>query len=321
VEFRNVGTSGLRVSAIGLGCNNLGGRLDRAASLAVVHAALEHGITLFDTADRYPLTGAGRSEELLGEALGARRGDVIVATKFGLPMDAEHKLKGASRRYIMNAVDASLRRLQTDYIDLYQLHTPDPLTPIDETLRALDDLVKAGKVRYVGCSNFAPWQITDASWTAKTRGFAPFVSMQAEYSLMTREPERELMPAMQSAGVGFLPYFPLASGLLTGKYRVGQAAPQGTRLTQPGALARQFMHGDKVALAERLLTFSEERGHTVLELAFSWLLQQPTMASVIAGASNEAQIVANVSAGGWQLTGDDLHAIDAIVPPPSTTAH
>jgi aryl-alcohol dehydrogenase-like predicted oxidoreductase len=236
-------------------------------------------------------------------------------------MDTEGRLKGASRRYIMHAVEASLRRLGTDYIDLYQIHAPDPLTPIDETLRALDDLVTAGKVRYVGCSNFAPWQITDASWTANTRGYAPFVSMQAEYSLLAREPERELIPAMRAAGVGFLPYFPLASGLLTGKYRAGQPAPEGTRLTRPGVLAQQFLREDKVALAERLITFCGERGHTVLELAFSWLLHQPMMASVIAGASNEAQIVANVAAGGWKLTDDELRAIDAIVPPPPTAAH
>jgi aryl-alcohol dehydrogenase-like predicted oxidoreductase len=321
VEFRNVGRSGLRVSAIGLGCNNLGGRLDRAASLAVVRAAVDHGITLFDTADRYPVTGPGRSEELLGEALGARRAEVVVATKFGLPMDAEQRRTGASRRYIMAAVEASLRRLGTDWIDLYQVHVYDPLTPIDETLRALDDLVTQGKVRYIGCSNFAPWQVTDAAWTARSRAGACFISMQAEYSLLAREPERELIPAMTAAGVGFLPYFPLASGLLTGKYRRGAPAPPGTRLALGGALTQQFLHDDRIALAERLDEFSAERGHTVLELAFSWLLGQPAIASVIAGASNEAQIAANVAAGNWTLSHADRQAIDEIVPPPHPGGH
>src|ERR1700735_5309549 len=217
MELGNLGTSGLRVSSVGLGCNNLGGRLDPSASRVVVQAALANGITLFDTADRYPVTSGGRSEELVGASRGRKRAEVVVATKFGLPMDAAKLQSGASRRYIMAAVEASLRRLKTDWIDLYQVHTPDAATPIEETLSALDDLVRQGKVRYIGCSNFAAWQVVDAQWTARERLLANFVCAQDELSLLVRGAERELVPALDAKGLGLLPYFPLASGMLTGK--------------------------------------------------------------------------------------------------------
>jgi aryl-alcohol dehydrogenase-like predicted oxidoreductase len=320
MEFRNLGTSGLRVSTIGLGCNNLGGRLDAAQSNIVVNAALDAGITLFDTADRYPQNQAGLSEELLGAALGRRRNDVLIATKFGLPLDAEGKRRGASRRYIMSAVEASLERLKTEWIDLYQIHTPDPSTPIEETLAALDDLVKSGKVRYIGCSNFPSWMMTDAVWITRDRKSTPLVSCQDEWSLLARDVERELVPAMQRAGLGMLPYFPLASGLLSGKYR-GGAKPAGARLTTTKPLIDVFVNDENMAKADKLAAFAEAHGHTPLELAFSWLLSRPTVASVIAGASNPEQIAQNVAAATWTLTADELHEIDAIAPGPKKPGH
>jgi len=319
MELRNLGTSGLRVSAVGLGCNNLGGRLDPSSSRLVVQAALANGITLFDTADRYPLNAFGKSEELLGDALGRRRADVVVATKFGFPMDAG-VLTGASRRYIMSAVEASLRRLKTDWIDLYQVHTPDPLTPIEETICALDDLITQGKVRYAAVSNFAAWQVTEAVWTAKSLNRTAIIACQDEYSLLARDIERELVPAMIAHGLGFLPYFPLASGLLSGKYR-GGAQPAGARLTTNKALMGVFLKDENLARAEALGAFAEARGHTLLELAFSWLLSRPTVASVIAGASNAEQIAQNVNAVTWNLSVEDLAEIDGIAPGPKKPGH
>jgi aryl-alcohol dehydrogenase-like predicted oxidoreductase len=320
MEQRHLGASGLRVSAVGLGCNNLGGRLDAAASHVVVHAAVDAGITLFDTADRYPQNDAGRSESLLGEALGRRRANVIVATKFGLPMDASGAMEGASRRYIMSAVEASLKRLKTDWIDLYQVHRYDAHTPIDETMRALDDLVTQGKVRYIGCSNFASWQMIDAQWTAKDLKTTPFVSCQDEWSLLARDVERELVPSMVRAGLGMLPYFPLASGLLSGKYR-GGAKPAGARLTTTKTLMDLFVNDDNIAKADKLAAFAEAHGHKPLELAFSWLLSRPTVSSVIAGASNPEQIAQNVAAATWTFTSAELAEIDAIAPGPPKPGH
>jgi aryl-alcohol dehydrogenase-like predicted oxidoreductase len=320
MEHRNLGRSGLRVSAIGLGCNNLGGRLDAAKSQIVVHAAVDAGITLFDTADRYPVDNPGRSEELLGAALGRRRDDVIVATKFGLPMDPAGVRSGASRRYIMAEVEASLKRLRTDWIDLYQVHRYDPHTPIEETMSALDALVTQGKVRYVGVSNFAAWQVIDAQWTATSRGLTPLASCQDEYSLLARDVERELIPAMVDAGLGLLPYFPLASGLLSGKYR-GGAKPAGSRLTTSKSLIDVFVNDANIATADKLTAFAEAHGHTPLELAFSWLLARPAVSSVIAGASNPEQIAQNVAAATWTFTADELHAIDTIAPPPKKPGH
>src|SRR3954468_10329656 len=258
MELRNVGRSGLRVSVVGLGCDNFGMRLDLAATRAVVERALERGITLFDTADSYG--NRGGSETMLGEVLGARRKDIVLATKFSSPMSDQQPLRSASRRYIMGAVEASLRRLRTDWIDLYQQHWPDPLTPIDETLRALDDLVRQGKVRYIGCSNFPAWQVVEAAWTARSHNLNPFVSCQDEYSLIYRKAEEELMPAARKYGMGLLPYFPLASGLLTGKYRRNAPMPAGTRLANTQRLADRYLTERNWKIAEGLGDFVEARG-------------------------------------------------------------
>ena len=313
MESRNLGRSGLRVSAIGLGCNNFGGRIGLEESRALVEAALAAGVTLFDTADVYGERGG--SETALGEILGPRRKDIVLATKFAMPMDDAETLKGASRRYIMQAVDASLRRLRTDWIDLYQQHRPDSLTPIEETLRALEDLTRAGKIRYAGCSNLPAWQVADAVWTARDLGMPGFVSCQDELSLLVRGNEAELMPAMRAYGLGLLPYFPLASGLLTGKYRRNQPMPEGARLTGTQRLADRYLTNANWAAAERLQDFAEARGHTILELAFSWLLAREPVSSVIAGATRPEQVRANVAAGSWMLTPEDLAEVDRITAP------
>ena len=303
METRKIGS--LQVSAVGLGCNNFGWRIGVEETQAVVDAALDAEINFFDTADMY---GAGQSEEFLGRALGSRRDSVIIATKFGLPMDEERK--GAKPAYVRQAIEDSLRRLGTDRIDLYQLHKPDPETPIADTLGALDELVKAGKVREIGCSNFSAEQLREAEAAVKS-GAARFVSVQNEYSLLEREPEREVLPECERLGLAFLPYFPLASGLLTGKYRRGQAAPAGSRGSDQ--FAAQAFTDRNLELAEELIRFSESRGHTLLELAFSWLLTRPAVASVIAGAKSPEQVKANAAAGGWRLTQDDLSEVDAIL--------
>ena len=303
MEERNVGRSGLRVSTVGLGCNNFGGRLDREATRAVVHRALDLGITLFDTADAY---GEQKSEVCLGAALGARRKDIVLATKFGLPLDPAGRLSGGSRRYIMTAVEASLKRLNTDWIDLYQFHRPDPLTPLEETLRALDDLVHQGKVRYVGCSNMPAWQVVEAQWLSRSGGLAAFVCCQNEYSLLVRDIERDLHPVMQSYGLGLLPYFPLASGLLTGKYQRGTPMPAGTRFAEGTRYQDRYMTEANWRIVEALRHIAEARGRSLLELAFGWLLARPTVASVIAGATRPEQIEANVKAAAHPLTSDEL---------------
>jgi len=302
VELRKIGGSDLRVSAVGLGCNNLGVRCDLAQSRAVVDQAIDSGITLFDTADTYG--NRGGSEEFLGRILGSRRRDVVIATKFGNPMDDVGLLKGASRRYLMTAVEASLRRLKTDWIDLYQLHRPDPATPIEETLRALDDLVREGKVRHIGASNFTAAEVLAADRVARTHGLHRFVSMQNEYSLLARGVERELLPALSSCELGLLPYFPLASGLLTGKYSPDHV-PDGSRLATPRPHERAFIADADWAAISRLEQFARSRGRSLLELAFGWLLAQPTVASVIAGATRAEQIVQNVAAADWRLTDED----------------
>ncbi|MBX3705918.1 MAG: aldo/keto reductase [Pseudomonadales bacterium] len=310
MEQRRLGASGLFVSAVGIGCNNFGGRIDAAATAAVVHAALDHGINFFDTADVY---GNQQSEVLLGQALGARRSDVIVATKFGMPTGAGLLDKGGSRRYVRRAVEASLRRLGTDYIDLYQIHAPDPATPIEETLAVLDDLVREGKVRYLGNSNFAGWQIADAHWTATTRGTTPFVSAQNHYSLLERAVAHEVLPACERFGLGMLPYFPLASGLLTGKYRAGEPPPPGTRLAGAEALARRALTERNFERVAALAAFAAEHGRGLLDLAFCWLLSQPVVTSVIAGATAVEQVRANtVAATDWRLTADDMRQVAAL---------
>jgi aryl-alcohol dehydrogenase-like predicted oxidoreductase len=308
MEIRNVGKSGLRVSVVGLGCNNFGRALDTEAARKVVDAALDHGITLFDTADIYGERGG--SETQLGELLGSRRKGIVLATKFGMPM-SETKV-GASRRYIVSAAEDSLRRLKTDWIDLYQLHQPDPNTPIEETLRALDDLVRSGKVRYIGCSNLKAWQVADASWTAQLCGLNGFISAQDEYSLLVRDIEAELVPALESKGMGLLPYFPLASGLLTGKYKQGGDAPKGTRMAAIKRLADRFMTEDNWKKVEALQAFCDARGRTLLELAFSWLLSRPALSSVIAGATKAEQIEANVKAAEWKLSANEIAEVDLI---------
>lgn len=310
MEIRNLGQSGLRVSVVGLGCNNFGGRIDHAATRRVVHKALDLGITLFDTADIYG--NRGGSETCLGEILGDDRKRIVLATKFGMAMDDGDERQGGSRTYIMNAVEGSLRRLRTDWIDLYQLHQPDPRTPIEETLRALDDLVRQGKIRYIGCSNLPAWQVVEAHWTARGAGLNPFVSCQDEYSLVQRKPEAELIPAMRRYSLGLLPYFPLASGLLTGKYRRNIAMPQDARLTNTQRLADRYLNDRNWDLVEKLEAFASSRGHNLLDLAFGWLLSQDRVASVIAGATRPEQLEANVTAGLWRLTPDELESVERI---------
>ncbi|MBR7741815.1 aldo/keto reductase [Phycicoccus sp. BSK3Z-2] len=303
-----LGDSGLMVSAVGIGCNAFGSRIDADATQAVVDAAIEHGITLFDTADSY---GDGASEELLGRALGSRRDDVVLATKFGMgDHDAEHHGAWGSRRYVRRAVEASLRRLGTDHIDLYQLHRPCPVTPVEETLAAMTDLVTEGKVRYIGSSNLSAWQVVDADWTARSSGLERFVSAQNEYSLYNRLAEDELVPACETVGVGLLPYFPLAYGLLTGKYRRGESAPEGTRLASPSQAQR--LDGANWDRIEALQAFADERGVSMLTLAIGGLAAQPGVASVISGATRPEQVAGNVEAGSWEPSAEDLAALDAM---------
>jgi aryl-alcohol dehydrogenase-like predicted oxidoreductase len=303
MQTRKVGS--LQVSVVGLGCNNFGWRIDAEASAKVIDTAIESGVSFFDTADRY---GKGQSEDFLGRALGKRRDQIILATKFGMEM--EKGQQGASPKYVLEAVGASLRRLRTDRIDLYQLHQPDPKTPITDTLGALDELVRAGKVREVGCSNFSVAQIREA--TDASQGRAQFVSVQNEFSLFHREPETNgVLPECERRRLAFLPYFPLASGLLTGKYREGEKLPEGSRAADgwgPKVFTEQ-----NLAIVELLIEFAESKGHTILELAFSWLLSHKPVASVIAGASKPEQVRANAKAADWQLAADDLAQIDAIM--------
>lgn len=310
MELRNLGRSGLRVSAIGLGCNNFGGRIDLEATRAVIHKALDVGVTLFDTADVYGERGG--SETSMGQVLGDARKRIVLATKFGMPMDDSGQSEGGSRRYIVSAIDASLHRLKTDWIDLYQLHQPDPRTPIEETLRALEDLSRAGKIRYYGCSNLPAWQVVEAQWTAKTLNLTGFVSCQDEYSLLMREAEPDLIPAMRAYGLGLLPYFPLASGLLTGKYRRNMPMPEEARLTKTQRLADRYLTDKNWKISEKLIDFAEACGQTPLRLAFGWLLARSPVASVIAGATKPEQIEQNAQAGAWTMTADDLAEIDRI---------
>jgi len=307
MKTRRLGRSGLEVSIVGIGCNNFGGRSGPEETRAVIAKALDCGITLFDTADVYGERGG--SETLMGEFLGARRKDIVLASKFGMAMD-EGRKKGGSRRYIMEAVEASLKRLRTDWLDLYQMHQPDPSTPIEETMRALDDLVRQGKVRYIGCSNFAGWQLSDALWTSRMGGLEQFISCQNEYSLVERGIEAELVPAMQHHGVSLLPFYPLAAGLLTGKY-LADAQVQG-RLTKNPAMAKRHMNERKRAIAQGFDAYAKQQGHTLLELAMSWLAHQPYVASVIAGATKPEQIEANVKSVEWTMSGQDLAEIDRI---------
>ncbi len=311
MEQRNLGKSGLRVSAIGLGCNNFGGRIDLEATRRVVHKALDLGITFFDEADTYG-NPRGNSESCLGQILGPHRKDIVLATKFARPMDGSGRFEGASRRYIIAEVEASLKRLKTDWIDLYQQHQPDPLTPIEETLRALDDLVRQGKVRYLGSSTLPAWQVVEAQWTSKHLGLERFVACQEEYSLLARSLDREMMPALEAYGLGLIPFRPLADGVLTGKYRRGAAPPSGSRLDTMPRAADRYLSEQNWAAIERLEGFAAERGHTLLELALGWLLQRPAVASVIAGATTPEQVEQNARAAGWALSREDMQEIDRL---------
>jgi aryl-alcohol dehydrogenase-like predicted oxidoreductase len=310
MQKRKLGKSTLEVSVVGLGGNNFGGRIDFEASQRVVHAAIDRGINLIDTADSYG--NRGGSEEELGRILGAKRKEIVLASKFGLQMDDAGKLKGASRRYITRAVEASLTRLRTDWLDLYQLHRPDPQTPIEETLRTLDDLVRQGKVRFIGCSNLSAQQLIEAQDTAQRFGLAAFVSCQDEYSLLVRDIERELLPAAKARGLGVVPYFPLASGLLTGKYKRGAPMPRGSRLSKIPRHADDFMTERNWRIIGELEAFVAQRGRSMLELAFSWLLSDGAVASVIAGATSPEQVEQNIHAAGWALSADELAEIDRI---------
>lgn len=315
-SYNRLGNSGLTVSTVGLGCNNLGRpgtpTETQEGTDAVVNAAIDAGITLFDVADSYGRT-PGLSEEMLGKALGSRRDDVVLATKFGMDMKGvngrDFDARG-SRRYIVKAAEASLRRLGTDWIDLYQFHTPDPLTPIEETLAALDDLVTAGKVRYIGHSNRSGWQIAEAEFTARMGGYTPFISAQNHYNLLDRRAELEVTPAAEAYGLGVLPYFPLANGLLTGKYGSGKA-PEGSRLSH--SRTNLLENADFDQLAE-FGEFAKDRGLTEIQVAFSWLAAQPSVASVIAGATKVEQVQQNAEAVSWEPSEKDLEELDRIFP-------
>ncbi len=319
MTYQRLGSSGLSVSIVGLGCNNLGRAGTTSESQegtdAVVHAAIDAGITLFDVADMYG-KAPGVSEVQLGKALGRRRDDVVLATKFGLDMNGvngpDWGARG-SRRYIVRAAEASLRRLGTDWIDLYQYHAPDALTPVEETLAALDDLVTSGKVRYLGHSNFAGWQVAEAEFTARSGGYTPFISAQNPYSLLDRRLEREVVPAAEAYGLGILPYFPLANGLLTGKYRRDEV-PAGSRLTHSRKNVLETADWDQL---EAFSAFARERDLTEVQVAFSWLAAQPSVGSVIAGATSPEQVRQNAAAAAWSPSDEDLAELDGIFPRPA----
>lgn len=319
MEYRRLGRSGLLVSVVGVGCNNFGGRIDADASRAVIDAAVEAGITLFDTADIYGENGA--SERILGEVLGSRRNEVVLATKFGhsgrdMGYGPAAGAK-AGRSYIRHAIEESLRRLRTDHIDLYQLHTPDSETPMAETLAALHELVVEGKVRYVGHSNLSAWQLAEAAHVAREERLTPFIAAQNHWSLLERAAEAELVPAAEHYGLGVLPYFPLAQGMLTGKVRRGQPLPQGSRI----AIRDHLITGEKLDQVEALALWGEQHGRTLLEIAIGGLAARSAVGSVIAGATKPEQVVANVRAAQWKPTRDELAAIDAIVPPPAQPSY
>jgi aryl-alcohol dehydrogenase-like predicted oxidoreductase len=312
VEYRQLGRSGLKVSAVGLGTNNFASRLHDDAARQVLNEAIEQGVTFIDTADVYgrgATTAAGSSEEQLGRLLAGRRNGVVIATKFRHAMSELPNERGASRAWLMSAVEGSLRRLRTDYIDLYQIHAPDPETPVDETLRALDDLVRAGKVRYVGHSNFPAWQIADADWAARTEHLSRPVSAQMHYNLLNRAIQAEVIPACEALGLGIVPYFPLESGLLTGKYGPGKNG-RGRLLEHPRA--GEIMSPESMARVGRLEAWASEADHSLLDLAFGWLLSQPVVSTVIASASSPEQVRANVAASGWRLATDQMQAVAQI---------
>lgn len=308
MQKRQIGRSGLRVTSVGLGCNNFGWTIDQQASNAVVAKALDLGINFFDTADRYGVAG-GDSEIVLGKALGARRKDIVLLSKFGVDLH-DARIRDSSRRYVMRAAEDSLRRLGTDWLDVYMIHWPDYATPIDETLRALDDLVRDGKVRYIACSNLETWRVVDALWTSRHHGLESFIATQTEYNLLNRAAEKDVIPALQHYGVGFIPYFPLASGLLTGKYSGADA--QGRLKDNFLRLGDAFMTERNISVVQALEAFCRERGHSLLELAISWLAAQPAVASVICGATRAEQIEQNAAAANWVLGAEELAQVDQL---------
>ena len=307
MEMRHIGRSGLRVTTVGLGCNNLGWKIDQEASNKVVSTALDLGITLFDTADRYGTT-AGESEIVLGKALGPRRKDIVLLTKFGVDL-INARVRDGSRRYVMSAAEASLRRLNTDWIDVYMIHWPDYATPMEETLRALDDLVRAGKVRYIACSNLETWRLVDAVWTSRHSHLETFIAAQDQYNLLKRDADKDLIPALRHYGLGFIPYYPLASGLLTGKYSSGG---EGRLKENFLGLGNYFLNERNLKMVNALEEFCRNRDRTLLELAVSWLAAQPVVSSVICGATRPEQVEQNVKAAGWTLSADDLAEIDRL---------
>ena len=308
--YRQLGSTGLRVSTVGLGTNNFGFRMDEESSLRVAKFAVDQVINFFDTANMY---GRGLSEEIIGKALKGIRQDVIIGTKVGLEMGDGTNDRGASRYHIMQQVEDSLRLLQTDYIDLYQIHRPDPNTPIEETLRALDDLVHQGKVRYIGGSNYNGWQTAEAVLKARALGLNEFVTMQPEYNMLNRGIEAELLPFCDKYNIGILPYFPLASGFLTGKYLQGQEAPEGTRLAGNERAKENTLTDKNFSILSKLSKFAEDRGHPMVELAIAWLLAKPAVSSVIAGATKEEQVTANVKASDWDLTESEMEELEALL--------
>jgi aryl-alcohol dehydrogenase-like predicted oxidoreductase len=310
MELRPLGSSGLKVSLIGLGCNNFGGRIDLEATRKVIDATLAAGVNHLDTADVYG--GGGKSEDFIGQCLGPRRKDVVLATKFAKPMADNPADRRGTRTYILSAVEASLRRLRTDWIDLLYMHEPDPGTPIEETLRATEELRTSGKVRALAASNFSPGEIGDAVEAAKRLGVPGFVATQDEYSLLERGIEDALLPVLETHRLSLVPYFPLAGGALSGKYRKGKPMPEGARLTNAPSGAERFLGGGRDDKVERLTAFAESRGHTVLELALSWLAARPQVASIITGATKPEQIELNVKAAGWKLGAEDMAEIDRI---------
>jgi len=310
-QLRTLGKNGPEVSLVGLGCNNFGGRVGLEETRAVVHKALDLGINFFDTADVYG--NRGGSETLLGKTLGARRKDIFLATKFGLPMDDTGQLKGGSRRYVFAAIDASLDRLNTDWVDLYQLHRPDPFTPLEETLLALNELVKLGKVRHIGVSNLPAWQVVQALWIAKEHNLNGIISAQNEYNLLARDVERELIPAINEFGLGLLPYFPLASGILTGKYQRNVAPPAGSRLANSPNIGARYLNSKSWKVLDDLHQFAKQRHRSLLELSYAWLGSQPAVASIIAGATKPEQLEQNQLAAEWQLSQDEQIVVSTIL--------
>ena len=310
MKYRQLGKSGLQVSAVGLGANNFGGRVDAKRTASVLHAALDSGVNFIDTSNSY---GGGLSEQYIGDALKGRREEAVIATKVSSRVADGPNNAGNSRKHIFDQVDISLRKLQTDYLDLYQIHWWDPDTPLDETLRALDDLVHMGKVRYAGCSNFTAWQLCESDWTSKTLGINSFVSVQPRYSMLYRQPEAELLPLCERYNIGVLPYYPLENGFLTGKYRRDAPAPEGTRLA---ADDRGVFTDRNFDILEQLERFCAEREHTILELAFAWLLASPSVSSVIAGATRPEQVQGNAASASWELSGEDLATVNSILDTP-----